>query len=246
MEILNISGLSKEYPSFLLENINFRIRKGRIMGLIGRNGAGKSTTIKAILNMIHPDEGKIQCFGLDMAEHEREIKQKIGFAAGAVDYYKKKKLSEIIKITKAFYEDWDDGICQSYISAFALDTGKTPSELSEGMKVKFSLLLALSHKAELIILDEPTSGLDPVSREELLDIFRILKKRGATILFSTHIISDLEKCADDITYIRSGKLLYSGDAEGFVSFGKAKNLGSDLEEIMISCEKEVWHENLAD
>ena len=123
---------------------------------------------------------------------------------------------------------------------FSLDAEKTPSELSEGMKVKLSLVLALSHGAELLILDEPTSGLDPVSREELLEIFRHLKTKGISVLFSTHIISDLEKCADEIIYIRNGNIIYTGDISGFIG-----NQGS-LENAMIQYEKEGLHEKFAD
>ena len=125
---------------------------------------------------------------------------------------------------------------------FSLDGDKTPSQLSEGMKVKLNLTMALSHKAELLILDEPTSGLDPVSREELLEIFKHLKKQGVSILFSTHITSDLEKCADDITYIREGRVLYTGSMDAFIAKEQQAGRGNILEDIMVSYEKEALHE----
>ena len=128
---------------------------------------------------------------------------------------------------------------------FSLDEDKTPSELSEGMKVKFSLVLALSHGAKLLILDEPTSGLDPISRAELLDIFTLLAKRGVSVLFSTHITSDLDKCADDITYIKKGRLQYSGKLSDFIAQSRAAGLGATLEDIMINSEKEAFDEGLA-
>ena len=208
MNILSIMNLTKEYPGFTLDNVSFDVAKGTIMGFIGRNGAGKSTTLKAILNMVYVNRGSVSYFGLDLKENEREIKQRIGFTGGEVNYYKKKKIKDILTITKRFYMNWDDEICHRYMKMFSLDENKTPSELSSGMKVKLNLVVALSHGAELLILDEPTSGLDPVSRDELLEIFKHLKKQGVTILFSTHITSDLEKCADDITYIRDGKMIY--------------------------------------
>ena len=136
--------------------------------------------------------------------------------------------------------NWDDEACRKYLKAFALDETKTPGELSEGMRVKLSLTMALSHRAELLILDEPTSGLDPVSRAELLDIFRALKEQGTAILFSTHITTDLEACADDITYLREGTLLASEPMEVFL------RRGASLEEIMVSYEKEDWREKLAE
>lgn len=240
MRILSINSIMKEYPGFKLDNVSFDVAKGTIMGLIGRNGAGKSTTLKAILNMVHISSGSVSYFGLDMKEHEREIKQRIGFAGGGVDYYKKKKIREILDITKRFYETWDEEECRKYMNIFSLDENKTPSELSSGMKVKLNLVMALSHGAELLILDEPTSGLDPVSRDELLEIFKHLKKQGVTILFSTHITSDLEKCADDITYIRNGKVIYTGGIADFTGEDKT------LENVMIEHEREAFYEKFTD
>ena len=240
MSILSIMNLTKEYPGFTLDNVSFDVAKGTIMGIIGRNGAGKSTTLKAILNMVHADRGSVLYFDLDMKENEREIKQRIGFTGGEVDYYKKKKIKDILTITKRFYMNWDDEICHRYMKMFSLDENKTPSELSSGMKVKLNLVMALSHGAELLILDEPTSGLDPVSRDELLEIFKHLKKQGVTILFSTHITSDLEKCADDITYIRGGKIIYTGSISDFVGDGDT------LENVMIEQEREAFYEKFTD
>ena len=240
MNVLSVKGLCKSYPGFSLQNVSFEIKEGTIMGFVGRNGAGKSTTLKSILNLVHMDTGSVVFFGLELKAHEREIKQRIGYTGGAVNFYKKKKIKQIVEITKSFYNKWDDEICGKYMKLFSLDMEKTPSELSEGMKVKLSLVLALSHGAELLILDEPTSGLDPVSRSELLEIFKHLKSKGISILFSTHIVSDLEKCADEITYIRNGKLIYTGHISGF-----AGEQGS-LEEAMVQYEKEGLHEKFAD
>jgi len=238
MKVLTIENLSKEYPGFRLQDLSFGVEKGTIMGFIGRNGAGKTTTLKAIVNMVHAAAGKVEVFGLDMAENEREIKQRIGYAGGAVDYYKKKKISKLLGVTKKFYDNWDDTVCRKYLQLFSLDENKTPSQLSEGMKVKLNLAIALSHGAELLILDEPTSGLDPVSRAELLEIFKHLKSRGVSILFSTHITSDLDQCADDITYIKEGRIVYTGRLEEFTC-------GKTLEDVMVAREKEAFHEKFA-
>jgi len=242
MAILEVSGLRKQYPAFLLEDVTFSLERGRIMGLIGRNGAGKTTTLKSIFNLVHPDAGEIRIFDLPMPAEERQIKQRIGYAGGAVDYYKRKKLRDIVDVTRRFYENWDDDAYRKYSDAFSLDAEKTPMQLSEGMRVKFSLTLALSHRAELLILDEPTSGLDPVSRAELLDAFLFLKEQGVSILFSTHITTDLEKCADDITYLARGKQIASQPLEAFLS----AHGGQSLEEIMVQYEKESLHEKLAE
>lgn len=147
------------------------LESGRIAGFVGRNGAGKTTTIKSMLNLIHPDSGEITYFGMPLTGNEAQIKQRIGYSTGTVSWYPRKKLKEIVRVTKSFYPNWDDDFYDRYRKLFQLDENKMPLELSEGMKVKFNLLLALSHKAELLILDEPTSGLDPFSRDEILDIF---------------------------------------------------------------------------
>ncbi len=203
--ILSIQGLHKHYPGFALENVSFSLAPNHIMGLIGKNGAGKSTTLKAILNMVSPESGRVTMFQKNFYQHEKECKQRIGVVFGGIDFYPLKKLSVIAAVTQKFYTDWDQEQYQKYIKRFALDESKKFKELSNGMKVKYLLALALSHHAELLILDEPTSGLDPVSREELLHIFRqIVKNENCSILFSTHITSDLDKCADDITYIQNG------------------------------------------
>ncbi len=246
MNVLEVRGLCKHYPKFTLSDVSFSVREGIIMGFIGRNGAGKTTTLKSILGIVHPDAGEICFFGRDFAGHEREIKQKIGFAGGAVDYYKRKPIQKLLDVTKTFYDNWDDDTCRRYMELFSLDADKTPGELSEGMRVKLNLTLALSHGARLLILDEPTSGLDPVSREELLDTFRFLREKGIAILFSTHITSDLEKCADDITYIAKGKLIASEPMAAFLSRCKETGCGNTLDEIMVHFEKESLYEKAAE
>lgn len=215
------------------------------MGFIGRNGAGKTTTIKSMLNIVHRDAGDISFFGLDILAHEDEIKNRTGYAGGAADYYKRRKISDIVDVTKRFYKSWDDAEYRRYMDAFSLDESKKPMELSEGMKVKLSLVMALSHHAELLILDEPTSGLDPVSREELLEDFKFLRDRGVSVFFSTHITSDLEKCADYITYISSGRLIASKPLDEFIKDGAAAGMGSTIDDIMVSCEKESLYDKLA-
>ena len=207
--VLEIRGLCKEYPAFRLKEVGFSLTRGRIMGFIGRNGAGKTTTLKSMLNIVHPDAGEVKFFGLDFAEHEQEIKRRIAFVSGGANYYPHKKLAAITAVTRSFYDNWDEAAYRRYLKLFALDESKTPKALSAGMQVKYALALALSHRAELLILDEPTSGLDPVSRDELCDVFLTLADEGVSILFSTHITEDLDKCADDVTYIRNGEIVFS-------------------------------------
>lgn len=240
MPVLEVQGLCKTYPKFRLENVSFQLEEGRIMGLIGRNGAGKTTTLKSLLNLVHPDCGSRLFFGLDLENHEQEIKCRIGYAGGAVDYYRRKKIRLLADVTKQFYPNWDESAYRKYMDVFSLDEEKTPGELSEGMRVKLNLTLALSHHAELLILDEPTSGLDPVSRAELLDVFTVLRDQGTAILFSTHITTDLEACADDVTYLAAGKMITSEPMESFLKRGPS------LQEIMVQYEKEDLREKLAE
>ena len=216
MSVLDVRNLCKSYPGFSLSGVSFSLEEGKITGFIGRNGAGKSTTLGCILNFIHKDSGEITIFGKKLTDCESEIKQEVGFVSGAVNFYPKKKLKTIASVTKRFYSEWDDGAYEKYRKLFSLDENKTPSELSAGMKVKFSLALALSHGAKLLILDEPTSGLDPVSRQELLEIFLELKDKGITVLFSTHITSDLDFCADNIIYIKNGRINAESSIRDFV------------------------------
>ena len=185
MSIVSVQKLVKRYPGFLLDGVSFELRPGRITGFIGRNGSGKTTTIKSMLNLVHPDDGEIRYFGKPLKGNEAEIKSRIGYSTGTVNWYPRKPIREIADITKRFYDTWDDRAYRAYLELFRLDESKTPLELSEGMKVKCNLLIALSHRAEILILDEPTSGLDPFSRDELLELFAGLKKSGIAIFFST-------------------------------------------------------------
>jgi ABC-2 type transport system ATP-binding protein len=235
MSIVEVRNLRKEYPAFTLQDVSFSIEKGRITGFIGRNGAGKTTTIKSILNLVHPNGGEIHYFGLPLTGHEAEIKKRIGYSTGTVSWYPRKKIRDIVGIVSQFYETWDDAAYRRYLRLFDLNEDKTPLELSEGMKVKFNLLIALSHGAEVLILDEPTSGLDPFSRDELLRLFTELKEHGVAVFFSTHITSDLEKCADDIVYISNGKIVAAMPKSDFVT--QYAQEGESLEDTILRLER---------
>ena len=231
-EMLRIENINKRYPSFSLKNVSFAIKPGQIMGFIGRNGAGKTTTLKCIMNLVHYESGGVYAFGKDMTKNELECKQRIGFALSELNYYPNKTIRQLMNVTKRFYKQFDDHKFEEACRLFNLDIDKKLEELSSGMKVKYSVAIALSHHAELLILDEPTSGLDPVSRDEILDIFRqIVKNKDRAILFSTHITSDLDKCASDITYIHDGEIIYTGTKEDFVNsylFVKDKKANKEL------------------
>lgn len=249
--VLSVQDIRKHYPGFALEDVSFSLAPNRIMGLIGKNGAGKSTLLKAILNMVSLEHGGVTMFQRDFHRQEKACKQRIGVVFGGIDFYPLKKLSAITAVTRTFYENWDQARYQKYIKRFGLAEGKRFKELSNGLKVKYLLALALSHHAELLILDEPTSGLDPVSREELLHIFRqIVESENCSILFSTHITSDLDRCADDITYLQNGRVLQSADRDTFLrSFDHLKTPEDTgpltLEEIMLRTERRGWDDGAA-
>ncbi|WP_141432666.1 ABC transporter ATP-binding protein [Bacillus sp. 03113] len=209
--MLEVENVSKKFDGFLLDELSFSLPRGYIMGYIGPNGSGKSTTIRMILNLIKKDHGQIRLFGKDHIEHEVEAKQKIGYVCDEGRYYETLSCEQMKKMIAPFYKKWDEKLYQDYVKKFQLPTNKKIKDLSKGMKMKYSIALALSHHPELVIMDEPTSGLDPIIRSEVLDILKeFVMDEKKSILFSTHITSDLEKVADFITFIQEGKLIYSG------------------------------------
>lgn len=206
--MLAVDRLNKRYPSFALTDVSFEIPAGYIVGFIGINGAGKTTTLKSILNLTRPDSGHVTFLGEDLYAHEVELKQKIGFTLGPVDFYPKHSVRKVVDVYRRFYDEWDGSAFAAYLDRFGVDDGKKICDLSSGMRVKLGIALALSHGARLIILDEPTSGLDPVARDQLLDLLREVVDDGErSVLFSTHITSDLDKCADYVIFIRDGRVI---------------------------------------
>ena len=239
MNILQVENLSKTYPTFKLDNVSFSLEKGYIMGFIGRNGAGKTTTLKSMLKFVHPESGNVLINGFDIEKDEFAVKNSIGFVSGLDGFYNSKKIKQVTDITKKFFSNWSDETYKNLLEKFNLDENKFIKNLSAGMKVKYQLAIAMSHDAKLLILDEPTSGLDPVSRDELVILFQDYVADGEhSILFSTHVISDLEKCADYITYIKKGKILDSCDVVSFkekylLVNGKKEDLTDELKSKVI-------------
>ena len=206
-ELLKIEGLIKRYPTLTLKDINFSLEKGCIMGLIGENGAGKTTMIKLLLNAIEKDEGNITIFGMNHEKEEISIKERLGYVP-AEDYFTvSSTLGKHAKMLKVFYNTWDDTLFEALCKSWGLPLNQKIYEFSKGMKTKAMLALALAHRPMLLILDEPTAGLDPVARIEILDILRQFVENGErSILLSTHTTADLDKIADYITLLHKGKL----------------------------------------
>lgn len=212
--ILEVDQLSRRLDNFRLKDISFKLKPGYIMGFIGANGSGKTTTIKLIMNLIRKDSGSIKIFGKDNIQFEKEVKDRIGFVYDDLYFYENLSIEEMKDTIAPFYSKWDDELFHKYLNEFGLYEGMIIKELSKGMKMKFSLSLALSHHADFIIMDEPTAGLDPIVRRELLDIlYDIIQDEKKAIFFSTHITADLEKIADYITFIDRGKMVFSKSIE---------------------------------
>lgn len=227
--ILEIKSLTKEYKNFTLKDVSFKLPYGYIMGLIGPNGAGKTTIIKLIMNLIRKKSGNIRVFGMDNMENEIDIKSRIGFVYDIPPFYEHLSLGHNKAVVAQFYREWDENLFLDYINDFGLDLKAKFKTLSRGMKMKFQLAMALSHNADLIILDEPTSGLDPVFRRELLDLFSgIIQDEKKSILFSTHITSDLDRIADFVTFIKNGEIVFSDEKDSVLeSWGVVKG-GKEL------------------
>lgn len=207
--ILQVENLTKQYSDFKLDHVSFSVPKGTIMGIVGENGAGKSTTINAILDLIKKDEGKVTFWGQELSSDTIQIKEDIGVVFDGINFYETLTPAKIGKISKTAYKQWDDNIYKRYLERFELAPDKEVKSFSKGMKMKLCIAVALSHQSKLLILDEATSGLDPVMRDDILEIFlEFVQDENHSILMSSHISTDLEKVADYITFIHQGKMLF--------------------------------------
>lgn len=236
--VLEISNVTKDYKKFKIDNISFNLPKGYIMGFIGANGAGKTTTIKLILNMIKRESGEIKVFGLDNIREEENIKEQIGVVFDECYYLEDWTLNDVEKAVSMFYKNWNSSIYEKYLKEFNLARDKKVKDLSRGMRMKLMIAVAFSHEAKLLILDEPTSGLDPVARDEFLDILRdYIEDEEKSVIFSSHITSDIEKIADYITYINNGKIIFTGEKDEFLE--KYCIIKGGKEDITESQKKEI-------
>lgn len=205
---LVVKQLSKVYPNFELKNISFEIPKGKIMGLVGENGAGKSTTINAILDLIKPDDGEVRFWGQQLTNNHK-LKEDIGVVFDEVNFYETLTPQKVGNIAKNAYTKWDMELYRKYIERFNIPEDKEIKTLSKGTKMKLCIAVAMSHDPKLLILDEATSGLDPIVRNDVLEVFlEFVRDTENSILISSHITTDLEKVADYITFIHNGKLLF--------------------------------------
>ena len=248
---LEVENLRKQYGSFALNDVGFTLPGGSIMGLIGENGASKTTTIKLILNMIRKDGGSVRVLGMDHIEQEKPVKQQLGVVLDDCHFHDTLRTADIASIMRALFEGWDDGLFVQTLQQLGVPQDKTVKQMSKGMKTKLSLCAALAHRPRLLILDEATSGLDPVMRSEVLDILRdIIQDEERSVLLSTHITSDLEKAADYITLLHEGRVVFSEAATtlqygcGILRCGQADFARIDAADIIGQRKGQFGHEVL--
>lgn len=209
---LTVQHLTKKFDAFALKDVSFQVPTGRIVGFIGENGAGKSTTINCILNELTIEEGSIEL--LQETELTSDIKQRIGIVFDENNFYDTLELHQIDKMMARIYTNWSKAAFAQYCNKFTLPMKRKIADYSRGMKMKLSLAIALSHQSELLILDEPTSGLDPVMREDVLEVFLdFVQDERHSILLSSHISTDLEKIADEIVFIRNGEIVFQKEKD---------------------------------
>ncbi|GAA0783117.1 ABC transporter ATP-binding protein [Hathewaya limosa] len=232
-DVLNVCGISKTFKNFTLNNVSFNIQENCITGFLGKNGAGKTTLIKILLGLLKKDSGEITFFSNKYGKDEASIKNKIGVVLDDGFFYENLTLNDMKNVIANCYNTWDQRAYEKYLKKFNLDSKQVISTLSKGMKLKYSLALALSHGADFLIMDEPTSGLDPEIRKELMDILNeFVQEEGKSVFFSTHITSDLERCADEIIIIDNGKVIEQlGKDDLIESYRLIKGSLDDLEKI---------------
>lgn len=245
--ILEISNLSKKISNkFEIKNLSFELKKGYVTGLIGSNGAGKTSLIKLIMGLYKKDNGSIKIFDMELEDNETMIKQRIGYVADTPHYIEKMSLEKNAKLIKPFYPDWDEDLFNKYINFFELDSQKYFSELSKGMKIKFALTMALSHNPDLLILDEPTAGIDPIFRREILDLlYDFVSDSEKSVLISTHITSDLDKIADYLIFMDEGEIVMNGIKDYILSSysivkGSKEQLSDSIKQNSLSYKLDLY------
>ena len=233
MNALEIKNISKTYKNFKLDDVSFVLPCGHIMGLIGENGAGKSTIINCILDIIEKDSGSISVLGQKNDKNNVSLKGNIGVVLDASEVYDNYTVKQVENIIKDVYKQWNHEVYDYYIQKFALPLNKMIKDFSRGMKMKMAITIALSHQPKLLILDEATSGLDPIMRDEILDVFmEFVQDENHAILLSSHISSDLEKIADYIAFIHEGKLILSTSKDELIyEYGLMKCRNDEFDKI---------------
>lgn len=229
---LEVKNISKTYPGFKLDNVTFQVPTGNIVGLIGENGAGKTTTLKAILDLISIDQGNISILGYDY-KNALNMREQIGVVFDENCFHENLTPKKIGKVMSKIYSQWDMKLFEKYCNKFSVPMDKKIGSFSKGMKMKFAIIVAISHQPYLLVLDEATSGLDPVMRDEILDVFLdFIQDEKHSVLLSSHITTDLEKVADYIVFIHNGKTVFSKPKDELIyQYGIIRCRTEDFEKI---------------
>ena len=234
--VLELRGVCKSFKTFSLDNVSFTVPSGSVCGFVGINGAGKSTTVKIIEGLLKKDAGEVFLFG--DKELSSKTKSLIGFVPDSCYFYEKQSLQSVKKFISGMYDNWDEEAYRKYMDLFGLDEKKKTGELSKGMSMQFSLALALSHNARLLIMDEPTSGLDPYIRSRIVNVLKDYVENGENaVLFSTRILSDLEKTADRIVFIHDGRIVFEEEKDRLPALLKEKYgiEETSLDDSIVAC-----------
>jgi ABC-2 type transport system ATP-binding protein len=216
---IELIGVTKRFSHVAaVDDVTLTVPRGTTLGLIGPNGAGKSTTIRLLMGTLRPTAGKVHLLGMDVASHASPIKRRVGYVPERHDIYPWMTVAEAISFARAFYPTWDDDYCREMVDLFALDSRKRVKALSKGMSVKLALVLAVSHRPELLILDEPTSGLDPIVHDDFLDaVLHTMSRGGNTVLYSSHNLQDIRRLADSVCILRAGKIIVQGSIDNLLA-----------------------------
>lgn len=208
MDVIKFNKLTKYYGEVKgCENIDFSVKQGEIMGFIGPNGAGKSTTIRTMLSLIYPTSGDVTIFGQDAIEFGPEIRKEVGYLPSEIFYYDKMKVRDLLKYSASFYDKECDDRITKLAEYMELDLDRRIQDLSLGNKKKVGIVQGLLHSPKLIVLDEPTSGLDPLMQQKFFNLIREENKKGATVLFSSHILSEVQQLCDRVAIIKDGEVI---------------------------------------
>ncbi|CAH8704487.1 ABC transporter ATP-binding protein [Paenibacillus thiaminolyticus] len=251
MNAIEVQGITKHYTTRRMDNISFTVEQGYITGLIGPNGAGKSTLLRMLLHIVKPQQGAVKLLGMEMPHRERDIKRQVGYISDESHFYHQLRMDEIKRIVAPFYPNWDEGLYKRLMDRFGLSGKQKVGQVSKGMKMKFAIVMALSHHPRLLLMDEPTAGLDPVFRRELLELLLEWMEQGdRTILYSTHVTTDLDRAADYVLFLHEGQVLFHREKDQLfdtyaIVKGDSRLLDDDVRRMFIGIrETEVGFEGL--
>jgi len=234
--VIEVSGLTRRFgATTALDSVSLSMPRGAVYGLVGSNGAGKTTLIKHILGLLRAESGSVRVFGLDPVADPVGVLSRIGYLSEEHDLPGWMRMDELLRYSRAFHPAWDDAYAEELRRAFALDLTATIKELSKGQKARAGLLVALAYRPELLVLDEPSSGLDPVVRRDILDaIMRTIAGEGRTVLFSSHLLDEVERVADHVTMINDGRIVLSAPLAAVRESHRVGDRVPSLDEIFVA------------